>query len=163
MQRILGMALYLSLLLPIACSDPAGPTVPQVGYYPLRAVDGHALPAPRVTNRCDVSIAGGFIYLHQTPDTFAVRIDYHFTCPDTVPGAIASGDGWSVCRGPWLSSSASTTASLNGTDPLGQIGCIFEATGGGSSISGRWGGANRDFWGDPSFDFGPRQESPPGR
>ena len=156
MQRILGMALAVALLSPLACSDPAGPTIPQVGYYPLRAVDGHALPAPRVMNGCAVSIAGGFLYLHQAPDTFAVRIDYHFTCPDTVPGAIASGDGWSACRGQWLSSSASTTASLNGTD------CMFEVTGGGSEIAGRWGGANQGIWGDPAFAFGPRQESPPG-
>jgi hypothetical protein len=162
MHRIPSMARCVALLLLVACSNAAGPTIPQAGYYPLRAVDGHALPAPRVLNGCQVSIGGGFLQLHQAPDTFAVRIDYHFACPDTVPGAMASGDGWSACRGPWQSASGSTTVSLNGTDPLGQIGCIFEATGGAAAISGRWGGANRGIWGDPSFDFGPRQESPPG-
>lgn len=150
-----------AILLLVACADSTGPTMPQAGYYSLRTVDGHALPAARVMNGMPLTIIGGFVYLRESAGSFDVGIAFHAEFQDSVLGWVDT-DATVSCQGSWLPVSGITSVSLHGTDPLGDVGCIFEVTGRGAELSGRWGGANRDIWGDPDFGFGPRMDAPPG-
>jgi len=153
-------AALAALLVLGACSDATGPTTPQVGYYPLRNVDGQALPAARVVNGHPLTVTGGFVYLRASPDTFAVSINYHAEFQDSVLGWVNTNAAI-VCRGTTPSLSGGTTVTLTGTDPMGWVGCLFEITGQGTELSGHWADVNRGIWNDPAFGFGPRQDSPP--
>lgn len=137
----------LFAVLIIACTEAPKPSAPEVGYYPLVSVDGHALPSPVTPNGCPVSFTGGGANL--TAQTFTIELDWTGSCPPSPPVSSA----WR-CSGV-SPSTMSAEVELSGV--YADVQCGFRVTGYGDRLAGRFVGADSSIWRDPHFELGPRQ------